>query len=418
MTRGAAAWAVLALTGLALFGNYYVYDSIGPLAEQLSRELGYSDTQIGTLNAIYSLPNIVLVFVGGILVDRYGPGLVTFWTAIVCLAGALLTAIGTPFAVMAAGRLLFGIGAETMIVATIVALGIWFAGRQLAFAMALSISFARIGSYTVDLSPLWASGAYASGWQSPLWLAAGVMLVACVAAFLYWRLEATAAARGVQVLGLSRERIELRGLARFSRGYWYVLALCVLFYSVIFPFRSTFAIKYFQHTGGMTLEAASVLNSHVFLAAVFATPLFGWLNDRIGRHGLLLTAGALALVASFYVLGATDLSPGVSTLLIGIAFSLVPAVLWPAVTLLVAPQRLGTAYGFMTMLQNIGMAGANLAAGTLNDASGAGTDNPAGYLPMIAFFGVLALLAVVCAALFWRELAGRRGTVNLTSSNG
>ncbi len=406
MNRGGAAWAVLALTGLALFGNYYVYDSIGPLAEQLSRELGHSDTQIGTLNAIYSLPNIVLVFVGGILVDRYGPGLVTFWTAIVCLAGALLTAIGTPFAVMAAGRLLFGVGAETMIVATIVALGIWFAGRQLALAMALSISFARIGSYTVDLSPLWASGAYASGWQSPLWLAAGVMLAGCVAAFLYWRLETTAAARGVQVLGLSRERIELRGLARFSRGYWYVLALCVLFYSVIFPFRSTFAIKYFQHTGGMTLEAASVLNSHVFLAAVFATPLFGWLNDRIGRHGLLLTAGAGALAASFYVLGATDLSPGVSTVLIGIAFSLVPAVLWPAVTLLVAPQRLGTAYGFMTMLQNIGMAGANFTAGALNDANGASAAHPAGYLPMIGFFGVLSVLAMVSALLFWRYLKG------------
>jgi len=408
VTRGGAAWAVLALTGLALFGNYYVYDSIGPLAEQLSRELGYSDTQIGTLNAIYSLPNIVLVFVGGILVDRYGPGLVTFWTALVCLAGALLTAIGTPFAVMAAGRLLFGIGAETMIVATIVALGIWFAGRQLAFAMALSISFARIGSYTVDVSPLWASGAYASGWQSPLWLAAGVMAAGGVAAFLYWRLEATAAARGVQVHGLSRERIELRSLAHFSRGYWYVLALCVLFYAVIFPFRSTFAIKYFQHTGGMTLEAASVLNSYVFLAAVFATPLFGWLNDRIGRHGLLLTAGAGALVASFWVLGATELSPGVSTVLIGIAFSLVPAVLWPAVTLLVAPQRLGTAYGFMTMLQNIGMAGANFTAGALNDASGASGENPAGYLPMIGYFGVLSVLAMVSALLFWRYLSRRR----------
>ncbi len=402
MTRGGAAWAVLALTGLALFGNYYVYDSIGPLAEQLTRELGYSDTQIGTLNAIYSLPNIVLVFVGGILVDRYGPGLVTFWTALICLAGALLTAIGTPFALMAAGRLLFGIGAETMIVATIVALGIWFAGRQLAFAMALSISFARVGSYAVDVSPLWASGAYSSGWQAPLWVAAGVMLAGVIAAFAYWRLEATAAARGVQVLGLSRERIELSKIAHFSRGYWYVLALCVLFYSVIFPFRSTFSIMYFQHTGGMTLEAASLLNSHVFLAAVFATPLFGWVNDRFGRHGLLLTLGAALLVAAFYVLGATKLSPGVSTVLIGIAFSLVPAVLWPAVTLLEPPQRLGTAYGFMTMVQNIGMAGANFAAGALNDANGAGAENPAGYLPMIEFFGVLSLLAVIFAALFWR----------------
>ena len=402
MTRAGAAWAVLALTGLALFGNYYVYDSIGPLAEQLSRELGFSDAQIGTLNAICSAPNIVLVFVGGILVDRYGPGFVTFWTAVICLAGALLTAIGTPFAVMAAGRLLFGIGAETMIVATIVALGIWFAGRQLAFAMALSISCARVGSYAVDVSPLWASNAYASGWQAPLWLAAGVMAAGVVAALAYWRLEATAATRGVQVLGLSRERIELRSLARFNRGYWYVLALCVLFYSVIFPFRSTFAIKYLQHTRAMTLEAASLMNSHVFLAAMFATPLFGWLNDRIGRHGLLLTCGAATLAAAFWVLGATSLSPGVSTALIGIAFSLVPAVLWPAVTLLVAPQRLGTAYGFMTMVQNIGLALANVAAGALNDASGAGAANPAGYQPMIVFFGVLSLLAVACAALFWR----------------
>jgi len=405
VSRGAAAWAVLALTGLALFGNYYVYDSIGPLAEQLSRELGYDNTRIGTLNAIYSVPNIFLVFVGGILVDRYGPGLVTFWTALVCLAGALLTALGTPFAVMAAGRLLFGIGAETMIVATLAALGIWFAGRQLALAMALSISVARAGSYAVDVSPLWARGVYASGWQGPLWLAAAVMLGGAVAAFIYWRLEANAAARGTQVLGLSRERIELRSLTHFSRGYWYVLALCVLFYSVIFPFRSTFAIKYFQHSGGLTLEAASLLNSHVFLAAVFATPLFGWLNDRVGRHGLLLTLGAAALVASFYVLGATHWSPGVSTALIGLAFSLVPAVLWPAVTLLVAPQRLGTAYGFMTMLQNIGMAGANLAAGALNDASGASAANPAGYQPMIVFFGVLSLIAVACAVLFWRQLA-------------
>ncbi len=402
MTRAGAAWAVLALTGLALFGNYYVYDSIGPLAEQLSRELGFSDAQIGTLNAIYSAPNIVLVFVGGILVDRYGPGFVTFWTAVICLVGALLTAIGTPFAVMAAGRLLFGIGAETMIVATLVALGVWFAGRQLALAMALSISFARIGSYAVDVSPLWASEAYASGGQAPLWLAAGVMGAGVVAALAYWRLESTAAARGVQVLGLSRERIGLRGLTRFNRGYWYVLALCVLFYSVIFPFRSTFAIKYLQHTRDMTLEAASLMNSHVFLAAVFATPLCGWLNDRVGRHGLLLTLGAATLVAAFWVLGATSLSPGSSTALIGIAVSRVPAVRWPAVTLLVAPQRLGTAYGFMTMVQNIGLALANVAAGALNDASGAGAANPAGYQPMIVFFGVLSLLAMACAALFWR----------------
>ena len=45
-------WWILVFVSLLMFGNYYVYDAIGPLAEQLERELGFSDTQIGTLNAI------------------------------------------------------------------------------------------------------------------------------------------------------------------------------------------------------------------------------------------------------------------------------------------------------------------------------------------------------------------------------
>lgn len=193
------------------------------------------------------MPNIVLVFVGGILVDRYGPGPVRVSNSVICLAGAALTAIGAPFALMAAGRLMFGIGAETMIVATIVALGIWFAGRQLAFAMALSISFARIGSYTVDVRRSGHRAPYASGWQAPLSLAAGIMCAGVVAAFLYWRLEAPRPRVACRYLAFRASGLELSKLAQFSRGYWYVLALCVLFYSVISI--SDFGCDYFQHTG-------------------------------------------------------------------------------------------------------------------------------------------------------------------------
>ena len=45
-------WAVLVAVGLAMFGNYYAYDAVGPVADSLQRLLGFSDTQIGTLNAI------------------------------------------------------------------------------------------------------------------------------------------------------------------------------------------------------------------------------------------------------------------------------------------------------------------------------------------------------------------------------
>lgn len=414
MTRGARAWVVLGLTSLALFGNYYIYDSIGPVADLLQRQLGFSDTQIGTLNAIYSLPNIVLVFVGGVLVDRYGPAVVTAWTAAICALGALCTALGESFAVMAAGRLIFGIGAETMIVATLAAIGVWFGAYRLALAMALTVSVARAGSYTVDVSPLWAPGAYES-WDGPLWLAAITGVMSLLAACAYWLIERRAIERGEIALAPSASKFVARELLRFDRRYWYVLALCVLFYSVIFPFRSTFAIKYLQHAHEMTLEAASLQNSYVFLVAVFATPLFGWFTDRVGRHGALLTIGAAALPLAFVILAFTTWPVAISTLLIGLSFSLVPAVLWPAVAAIVPAARLGTAYGFMTMLQNVGLTICNVAAGALNDAYGASAGNPAGYLPMIVGFGTLSTLAFLFAvALGLRERGGRRRPLSRT----
>jgi len=64
------AWLMLALVSLANYGNFYVYDSIGPVADLLQRQRDFSDSQIGMLNAIYSLPNIVLLLVGGVILHR------------------------------------------------------------------------------------------------------------------------------------------------------------------------------------------------------------------------------------------------------------------------------------------------------------------------------------------------------------
>jgi MFS family permease len=161
------------------------------------------------------------------------------------------------------------------------------------------------------------------------------------------------------------------------RSYWYIVGLCVTFYSVIFPFRSTFAIKYFQHAHGLSLQEAGSMNAYVFLAAIFATPAFGLLADQMGRRAALMALGSLLLFIVFPLLAYTNASLWVSTVFIGIAFSLVPAVLWPAVPYLVTAERLGTAYGLMTMLQNIGMMLANFGAGALNDAAGASADNQA-----------------------------------------
>jgi MFS family permease len=402
-------WTVLILISLALFGNYYAYDSIGPLADSLQRLLGFTDTQIGTLNAIYSFPNIVMVLVGGVIVDRVGTRLATVLFASVCLVGAVVTALSPSFKVMALGRLLYGLGAESMIVAITVAIGQWFVGRQLGFAFGVNLSIARAGSWAADISPTWAKSFYDRGWQPPLWLAAALAGTALLAAIAYFLVERAAARKYDLAAAEPTDRIVWGDLVKFDRSFWLVMGLCVAFYAVVFPFRSTFSIKYFQHAHGLGLEAAGAMNSHVFLAAIFATPLFGLLVDRVGHRALFMATGSLCLFAAFPLMAYTHASLWWSTVLLGVAFSLVPAVIWPAVPYLVEAKRLGTAYGLMTMLQNIGMMVFNLAAGMLNDANRAGEAHPGGYLPMLGMFAVLSLIGFGFAMLLRLRETGSKG---------
>jgi MFS family permease len=402
-------WTVLVLVSVAMFGNYYAYDAVAPLADHLQRLLGFTDTQIGTLNAIYSLPNVVMVLIGGILVDRFGTRRATLYFTFVCLVGAMLTAVSPRFPVMAAGRLVFGLGAESMIVAITTALGQWFVGRQLGFAFGLNLSIARAGSYAADMSPTWARAFYDGGWQPPLFLAVGLCAVGVLGAVGYFFLERGAERRYALRQPAPSERFVWRDLWRFDRSYWYITGLCVTFYSVIFPFRSTFAIKYFQHVDGLSLQEAGKLNSYVFLAAIFATPAFGLLVDRVGRRALFMVAGSLMLFAVFPILAYTRWNQWAATALLGVSFSLVPAVLWPSVPHLVEANRLGTAYGLMTMLQNIGLMTFNIAAGRVNDLAKAGPDNPRGYLPMLWMFGVLSLAGLLFAWALRRRETGPHG---------
>lgn len=401
----AVAWFVLALISLANFGNYYVYDSIGPVADLLQRQRDFSDSQIGMLNAIYSLPNVVLILLGGILVDRYGTASMLVWTALICLAGTALTAFSPGYPGMAAGRLLFGIGAETFNIATIAAVVKYFSGRNLAFAVGTSIAIGRAGAFSADMSPTWFAAAYAGGWQPPLVIATAIAALSAAAVAAYWWLDRSRGHADPRAPGVA-PRFSLRDLTGFGPAYWYLLVLCVLWYSVIFAFRSTFAIKYFQHAHGLDLAAAGAINAWVFLAALFATPAFGWLCDRTGRYAPWLAFGALLLPVSIAVMAVSNGSLWIGTVLIGVSFSLVPAVMWPLTAKLVPQARLGTAIGLMWVVQNAGMAGANLMAGWLNDTYGAGPQNPAGYEPMMIYFFVSSALGFVFATLLWRT-AGR-----------
>jgi MFS family permease len=405
LPKGPLRWLVLALLSAAIAGNYYAFDSIAPIASLLHVQRGLSQSQIGLLNGVIGLPNIPLSLVAGLLIDRVGASRVALGTAAFCCVGAVLTAIGAPFGVMVLGRLLFGIGEETLLIALLAGVAQWFEAAGAALAMSLLFSTARIGSYMADISPRWASGLYEGGWQPPLWLAAGLTGISFVAAFAYWWIDR----RRQNVAEPHGGWARMLDLRSFDPSFWYILTLNVLFASVFFPFRSTFAIVFFQDAKGLSLAQAGLVNSWVFFTAIFATPVFGMMADRFGHRAMLLTFGAALMPLTFATLGLTDWSLWISTAMMGLSFSVVPAVIWPATAMLVSPQRLGTAYGVINVLQSLGMAVCNLAAGWLNDASHAGRLNPAGYQPMLWLFFCLATLGFAATALLWARESGPHG---------
>ncbi|MBI4446628.1 MAG: MFS transporter [Acidobacteria bacterium] len=398
-------WTVLAVLSLAMFGNYYVYDSISPLADLLSRQLGFSDAEIGWLYAIYSIPNIFVVLLSGILIDRFGSRMAAFVFALLCSSGAVVTALTGSLSVMAFGRLLFGLGAESMIVATNTVLAKWFRGKELSLAFGLNLTVARLGSFAALNSPSWARSAY-QDWQTPLVLAAGMGLLCISGASFYWLLESRTAAARVNVP--IPKGIVFQDTLNFGRSYWYIVGLCVTFYSAIFPFQ-TFAVKFFMDAHGTSRELGGFLSSMLTLFAMIFTPLFGYVSDRVGKRSHMMMAGSLALTPVYLLMAHTDFSLYVPVAVLGLAFSLIPAVMWPAVAYVVEDFRLGTAYGLMTMIQNMGLAAFNLLVGWTNDHSGAGPSHPAGYAPGMWIFAVLGLLGFVFAMLLKQAEQGPAG---------
>jgi nitrate/nitrite transporter NarK len=413
-------WTVLLFISLAMFGNYYVYDSISPLADMLKSQLSFSDKDIGLLNAIYSLPNIIMVFIGGIIIDRIGAKRASFLFAAFCMVGAIVTTLSGQLTTMATGRLIFGLGAESLIVAITTVIAKWFKGKELSFAFGLNLTISRLGTFAALNSPSWAESFYVN-WQQPLLISVAAAIISLLSVVIYFSLESSAERR--YTLGRADEvdKITISDVTRLNVSFWFVCLLCVTFYSAVFPFQ-TFAVKFFQEHHGISRPLAGFTTSIIIFFSMVGTPFFGLLIDKIGRRASLMMFGSLLLVpvylmlyygpmphpafmmasqvmsplnVTFFYWPLAGLNPILPMILMGVAFSLVPAAMWPSVALIVKEKRLGTAYGLMTMIQNIGLAGFNLAIGVANDAT-------AGYAAGMWIFSMLGFAGMFFSYLLKR----------------
>ena len=56
--------------------------------------------------------------------------------------------------------------------------------------------------------------------------------------------------------------------------------------------------------------------------------------------------------------------------IMGVTYSILASSLWPMVSIVIPDHQLGTAYGLMQSIQNLGLAVISIAAGAIVDAKG------------------------------------------------
>ncbi|MFO8129178.1 MAG: MFS transporter [Bacteroidales bacterium] len=127
-----------------------------------------------------------------------------------------------------------------------------------------------------------------------------------------------------------------------------LIIVLVLFVVFIYSLSDTF---------GMWLRNGPKTASLIPLGSILFTPIFGKIVDNKGRAASLMILGAFLLIFAHLTLSVfNNVVLGYLGLLsLGIAFSLVPAAMWPSVSKIVAENRLGTAYATMFTVQNWGL---------------------------------------------------------------
>src|SRR5579872_2830546 len=200
-------------------------------------------------------------------------------------------------------------------------------------------------------------------------------------------------------------KIPLGEIFRFNRSFWLIAALCVTFYGCIFPFE-TFGQKFLIEARHVTPQTASLLVGMEPFFSLIGMPIFGLLVDRYGHRSLLMMFGSLLIVPVFPMLGFSNIPPAIPMAMMGVAFALVPAVMWPALVYVVEKSRLGLANGMLDSVQQLGLVVINLLIGWANDHWLASATNAAGYHAGLLMFTAIAVLAVLCAFAFWRAETG------------
>jgi MFS family permease len=415
-------FTILLFVSLLTFGSYFAYDIIGAIAPTLVESLGADRATVGWMYTWYSIAAIISVLIGGFLIDRLGTRKASMIFSILVFIGATVVAFSKSIPVLFIGRFIFGAGSEPLVVAQSAILARWFKGKELALSFGIALTVSRLGTiFSFNTGELIAS--HFGGYQYAL-IAAMLFCAVSLAANVVYIIMDRYGEKAVELTEEgAEEKIVFKDVKLFKSNYWYVVLLCVTFYSAIFPFTALstdffvdkwgisrvaeasggFFYQVFNNFFHMFSTAGGISSIIIFASMVFA-PFAGHFVDKIGKRATLMIWGSLILIPCYLLMGLTTIYPAIPMVILGAAFVLVPAAMWPSVPLIVPKRAVGTAFGLMTFIQNIGLGLFPFLNGWLRDTTQT-------YSASMIMFASLGLFGLVFAILLKRSDARERNVL-------
>ena len=424
----AARWTALLIVSFTMMCGYFITDVMAPLEDLLTKSpaeggLGWTSDEYGFFSGAYGYINVFLLmlFFGGIILDKCGVRFTGTMSSSLMFVGALLKwyALDNSFgdaqifgypvqvALAALGFAIFGMGAEITGITVTKIIAKWFTGHELALAMGLQVAMARIGTAAALACSLPIANKMGAA-SAPVLLGAALLCVGVVSFLVYCvmdkKLDASVAAAEEQEAEEGFHFSDLKVIFT-NKGFWLIAILCVLFYSGVFPFLK-FATKLMIYKYGVEPELAGLIPAMLPFGTILLTPVFGSLYDRLGKGATLMIIGSLMLTLVHVLFALPILNEWwfaiAIMVILGIAFSLVPSAMWPAVPKIIPMKQLGSAYAIIFYIQNIGLSMVPVLIGsviqnyaTIETAEGITYD----YTIPMTIFAVFGIVAVGVALL-------------------
>ena len=380
----AARWTALLIVSFTMMCTYFITDVAAPLEDLLTKSveekgLGlWSGDEYGLFSGAYGYINVFLLmlFFGGIILDKMGIRFTGLMSCICMLGGTLIkwyalygdfgtteifgTVYHTSALLAALGFAIFGVGAEIAGITVTKIIAKWFTGHEMALAMGLQVAMARIGT-AAALGCSLPFAKFFDNVSAPILLGVGLLCIGLISYIIYCIMDKKLDASCEKTDKSSNDEEFRFSDIKFilsNKGFWLIALLCVLFYSGVFPFLK-FATKFMICKYEVSDDLAGLIPAMLPFGTILLTPLFGAVYDRIGKGASLMIIGSvmLAVVHVLFALPFLDAEwfAVLVMILLGIAFSLVPSAMWPSVPKIIPMKQLGTAYAIIFYIQNIGL---------------------------------------------------------------